>query len=175
MFSLESTPRLGQRDVYPVPHGRCNNTLTRCVSLVGMKRQPVPTIETVLRLAAAQEWTQARLARELGVSEQRLTNWKRRGMPTDYDRQVAEKLGVGVDVLYGRDDTSSADKATKITADTPEEIALLRFYRMLQHEDGARSALLFIAERLAVHPKKGRGKYPFSSEKKKATKQTAEP
>jgi len=50
-------------------------------------------IELVLRLAQQKKWNQAQLAEHLGVTDQSITNWKKRGLPMDKLPLIAEKLG----------------------------------------------------------------------------------
>lgn len=59
-------------------------------------------IDTALELAAAKGWNQSEFARRIGREPAHITNWKKRGMPTDAHAQVAEVLGCSVDALLGR-------------------------------------------------------------------------
>jgi transcriptional regulator with XRE-family HTH domain len=59
-------------------------------------------IDVVLRLADAKGWTQSRLAKEMGVLNQHITNWKARGMPADQYEKAADVLDCSVDMLLSR-------------------------------------------------------------------------
>lgn len=53
-------------------------------------------------------WNQSGLALAVGATPQHITNWKKRGMPTDWHQPVAAALGVTVDELIaGRRATTS--------------------------------------------------------------------
>jgi len=66
-------------------------------------------IELVLRLAQQKKWNQAQLAEHLGVTDQSITNWKKRGLPMDKLPLIAEKLGCSTDYLLGRGPEPSDD------------------------------------------------------------------
>lgn len=59
-------------------------------------------IDVVLALARAKGWRQADLASRLGVTDQSITNWKKRGLPADKLADAAQALGCSVDLLLGR-------------------------------------------------------------------------
>lgn len=59
-------------------------------------------IKTVLRLAQAKNWNQSQLAERLGVTDQSITNWKKRGLPMDKLPLIAQTLGCTTDFLLGR-------------------------------------------------------------------------
>lgn len=56
----------------------------------------------VLALAKAKGWNQSELAAKVGVTDQNITNWKKRGLPADKLAAAAEALGCSVDLLLGR-------------------------------------------------------------------------
>ena len=56
-------------------------------------------IDKALALAQLKGLDQSGLARELRVTDQNVTNWKRRGMPATRHKKVAEILGITVDEL----------------------------------------------------------------------------
>lgn len=59
-------------------------------------------IDRALRMARAKGWNQTRFAAELQVLPQDITNWKKRGLPSDKYVSVASALGCSVDELVGR-------------------------------------------------------------------------
>lgn len=59
-------------------------------------------IDIALEMAAAKGWNQSEFARRLGREPAHITNWKKRGMPTDAHAEVAELLGCSIDALNGR-------------------------------------------------------------------------
>lgn len=73
-------------------------------------------IDIALRLAQGKGWNQTDFAAEIGASSADVSNWKRRGMPTDRYERVAESLGVTVDELMGR--SSLAERLTQLMATT---------------------------------------------------------
>lgn len=65
-------------------------------------------IEVVLALARAKGWRQADLAARIGVTDQSITNWKKRGLPADKLADAAQALGCSVDMLLGRSSPAEA-------------------------------------------------------------------
>ncbi|MEN9544561.1 MAG: hypothetical protein RLZZ598_1394 [Pseudomonadota bacterium] len=68
-----------------------------------MERTP---IERALAWAKNKGLNQSGLANLLGAAPQDITNWKARGMPTDWHEKVALALGRSVDELLGRFDAA---------------------------------------------------------------------
>lgn len=62
-----------------------------------------PVMRFALEVATSKGWNQTQFARKLGHdSNQRLTNWKSRGMPRGEYPHVADILGLSVDELLGK-------------------------------------------------------------------------
>lgn len=59
------------------------------------------TIDRVLRLAKARGMNQSKLATEIGVSPQDITNWKSRGMPAEWLVYAARAVETTTDELLG--------------------------------------------------------------------------
>lgn len=78
-------------------------------SLGAMDKRP---IDRALELAEARDWTQARFAAEIGATDQDITNWKKRGLPSKRFAKVAEVLGCSIDTLVGRQPGELAGKAS---------------------------------------------------------------
>lgn len=62
-------------------------------------------MDMVLALAKAKGWKQHELAAKIGVTDQNITNWKKRGLPADKLAAAAQALGCSVDFLLGRSDS----------------------------------------------------------------------
>lgn len=84
-----------KRHVNPVCNGDLNNLFT----IANMEQRP---IDRALTWAKERGWSQSDLARELGVTPQDITNWKKRGMPPEWYQGAADVLGRTVDELLGR-------------------------------------------------------------------------
>lgn len=143
-----------------------NISFIRPCSIPGMGESR--TIDRVMAIAAHNELSQAQLARLLDISEQTLTNWKRRGMPPRMDRAVAERLGVEIARLYDADGRGEQKPGIKITADTTEEVRLLSVFRRMQKTE--RDALILVATALSAKVDKSRGPYPFKKAQKKQSR-----
>jgi transcriptional regulator with XRE-family HTH domain len=68
-------------------------------SIADMEQRP---IDRALMWAKERGWSQSDLAREIGVTPQDITNWKKRGMPPEWYEKTAEVLERAVDELLGR-------------------------------------------------------------------------
>lgn len=64
-----------------------------------MKKRP---IDIALEKTQDKGWNQTELANRLGVLPQHVSNWIKRGLPTDKYAAVADVLGCSVDELLGR-------------------------------------------------------------------------
>lgn len=129
------------------------------------------TIDAALRIARErrQTRTDADFCRLLGVdpdgrefTQQRLRNWKIRGMPPSFERWVAERIGAHPDELHGEADTGQ--NSNQVTADTTEERQLLFYYRNMQAP--ARDALSLVAAALALTAPTLRQRNPIPRKKK---------
>jgi transcriptional regulator with XRE-family HTH domain len=68
-------------------------------TIANMEQRP---IDRALTWAKERGWSQSDLARELGVTPQDITNWKKRGMPPEWYQRTADVLERAVDELLGR-------------------------------------------------------------------------
>lgn len=88
-----------KHDVYIGVNELCNTPINVLCRLGLMKER---TIDRALRWAREKGWSKAEFARQLGVTQANITNWNRRGMPTDKEELVADTLGCTLDELSGR-------------------------------------------------------------------------
>ena len=91
-------------------------------------------IARALRIAASKGLSQAEFARRMDVSEQRMTNWKKRGMPSALYAKAAEVLGCSIEALLrdgppARFEFHLADGAERPYRPTPFEWELISAYR----------------------------------------------
>ena len=126
------------------------------------------TIKRVLAVAAEKGLSNTALAEVLDISPQRLTNWIRRGMPARFDRIVANKLGVSIDVIHDiREITPEERRPVEIAAGNDAERRLLMYYR---NTNGfAREALMLMAEALQMMAPSARRPHPMKSKARKKT------
>jgi Predicted transcriptional regulator len=89
-------------------------SLTKHKPRVYRQRMDETPIERVLRWAKERGWSQTRLADEIGASDGRLSNWKRRGMPPEMHATVARVFGRSIDQLLGASSPESAEMSTNV-------------------------------------------------------------
>lgn len=83
----------------------CTTALNAPFTLHGMGESE---IRRALEIASSKGWTQSEFARRLGHdSNQRLTNWKSRGMPSKEYQHVAAVLEITIDELLGKKQRSA--------------------------------------------------------------------
>lgn len=70
-------------------------------------------LERVLAEAHRRHWKEADLCRRLGISQQRLNNWKSRGLPADAAIQAAQRLHLSLDyIVFGKPIAQSSGHST---------------------------------------------------------------
>lgn len=95
-------------------------------------------IETALAWAAERGWSDADFARELGVHQANITNWKARGMPAGRHEAVAKLFGKTVDDLL-------AGTVYPTTSSTPPHAAESNIIA-LHADDPLPDGMVFIKE-----------------------------
>ena len=71
-------------------------------------------IVRINKILVARNWEWADLARAMGMSEQRLNNWKNRSVPAGQLRNIERALGIA---RYSLEDESQDDETIKAVAD----------------------------------------------------------
>ena len=77
------------------------------------------------------------VARALGVNQQRLQNWKKRGLPTAMNMAAAEFIGCSIDELVGRSTLASNQVRKKIPVVGTAQLGDGGFWLELGHPVGA--------------------------------------
>lgn len=83
----------------------CNKYVNKLFSIrpVTKQKDGDRSIDRVLKRAKLKGWNQTELAELMDVDPQHITNWKRRGMPTDMLQKASTVLRCSVDELIGRE------------------------------------------------------------------------
>lgn len=108
--------------------------------------------EIVERRLAALKWTWADLARKLDTNDQRLHNWKKRGVPRGMYPDLAKALGISADDFSPPDGEQAKDAANGYAWGG----ALLKKIMDLPPEDKVRIAAIVDTLHAMAHADKNR-------------------
>jgi phage repressor protein C with HTH and peptisase S24 domain len=95
------------------------------------------TIDLLLTAARSKGLRDVDVARALGVNQQRLQNWKKRGLPTAMNMAAAEFIGCSIDELVGRSTLASNQVRKKIPVVGTAQLGDGGFWLELGHPVGA--------------------------------------
>lgn len=89
------------------------NELFSIDSVVIDDQKGVRSIDRALQRAHELGWNQSEFGARMGVQAQHVTNWNKRGMPTDRLEQASKILGKSVDWLLGREKKNKTEHHDK--------------------------------------------------------------
>jgi hypothetical protein len=83
------------------------------------------SLDRLLAEARRRRWKDADLCRRLGITQQRLNNWKERGLPVNGAVTAAQKLNLSLDMLVfgkpaGTDNPPAATEPLALYTTTPD-------------------------------------------------------
>lgn len=97
-----------------------NTTFSRPIYSLYMANTETP-LDRLLSEVKRRKWKDVELCRRLGISPQRLNNWKERGLPISVAPEIAAKLNMSLDhLIMGRQHEQHAEHRTE------EPLALYR-------------------------------------------------
>lgn len=114
-------------------------------------------IANLQKLIDSSGWTWAELARRLETTDQRVYNWRKRGLPKDALTKIADLFGVSVDVILTGQVSMRAEHGQGVISHVEEQPGrpnVLSVIRNLEGKVTPRSrATLLRLEKLAIEGK----------------------